>query len=208
MKTKIILALLILALTACAPAVTPTISNTDIQNTAIAAAWTSVALTPIAPPPAAPATSTFTPTRIPVTATATMAVAQEPPVCTFPLAQTTMEESTPEEYTFSEPRVVLADPKGNFVVGDWLPNSQQVLITRTIIENHYAQYQSIELFNPRKVKVQVYAKRGQTSYSPPVWVAGLNVLMYPETKLVSSSYDNRGMIIQSSVVLNQSLWLV
>lgn len=76
MKTKTIFALLILALTACAPAVTPAVTNMDIQNTAIAAAWTSVALTPIAPPTAmsVPPTVTltatvvvyqFTPTRVP-----------------------------------------------------------------------------------------------------------------------------------------------
>jgi hypothetical protein len=54
MKTKIILALLTLALTACAPAMTPAISMTSVQSTAIAAAYTGIALTQTALPTATP----------------------------------------------------------------------------------------------------------------------------------------------------------
>ena len=61
MKTRIILTLLILTLTACAPATNPAISMTSIQSTAFAAAYTGVALTPIAPPTATPVPPTFTP---------------------------------------------------------------------------------------------------------------------------------------------------
>jgi hypothetical protein len=38
---------------------------------------------------------------------------KQPPACTFPLAETTTEESMPEEYTFSEPQVVLTAAEGN-----------------------------------------------------------------------------------------------
>ena len=57
MKTKITLAFLILALTACAPAQSaPAISNTDIRNTAVAIVQANAALTQIALPTAMPPT--------------------------------------------------------------------------------------------------------------------------------------------------------
>lgn len=78
MKAKAIFALLILALAACAPAVTPAVSNMDIQNTAIAAAWTSVTLTPIAPPTAMSVPPTVTPMDTIVVIPATPPPAQPP----------------------------------------------------------------------------------------------------------------------------------
>ena len=53
--------------------------------------------------------------------------AQQPPQCTFPLAQTTTAESTPEEYTFSEPQVALTDERQPDII-EWLPDNRNVLI--------------------------------------------------------------------------------
>ncbi len=164
---------------------------------------------PLAPmPTVTPSATTIVPSSTPTLALTEMPTPapQQPPTCIFPLEQTTMEKSKPEEYTFSEPRVVLADSKGNFEIVEWLPNSQRALIVRTIIENHYEQYQSIELFDPRKIKVQVYAKSKAFSM-PPLWVEGLNAVIYQERKVVSFSRDENGAIIQSSTVFNDLLWL-
>ena len=167
---------------------------------------------PLAPTPTVTPSATSVPSStptLPPTETS-MPEPQQPPACTFPLEQTTMEESMPENYPFSEPRVVLADPKGNFEIVEWLPDSQRALIVRTIIENHYEQYQSIELFDPNKIKVQVYAKRDRLSNTPPLWAAGLDALIYPERKVASYSYDENGTIIEGSIILNpisHLLWL-
>jgi WD40 repeat protein len=146
----------------------------------------------------------------PTTATPVAAMGQEPPPCTFPLPQTTTEESSPENYTFSEPRVVLADPNAAFNIFEWTPDSQQVLIIREVIKNHYEQYQSIELFNPRTIKDYIYAKRspGEFIYdSPPLWVAGLNAVIYPERLVLSPSYDSKGALIPGAVDTRQMLQL-
>ena len=71
----------------------------DVTSTAISEATFIPLLTP----------TTALPTAAPIVANG-----QEPPPCTFPLAQITTTESAPESYTFSEPKVVLTAPKGNF----------------------------------------------------------------------------------------------
>lgn len=175
--------ILALLLTACAPlAPTPTItpSATSVPSS-----------TPTLPP-----TETSTPTPAP----------QQPPACTFPLAQTTMEEAKPEEYTFSEPRIVLTNPKGDIEIVDWLPDSKQALIVQAITGSQDIHYQTIELFDPFNDHIQMYGKRNGASY-PPIWVAVLNAVIYPERKTVSFSRDENGILIQNSIVLNQRLWV-
>ena len=56
--------------------------------------------------------------------------AKEPPACTFPLGNITTAPSAPQNYTFSEPKVVLTAPKDNYYdIAQWLPDNQRVLIS-------------------------------------------------------------------------------
>jgi hypothetical protein len=75
MKTKIILAFLVITLAAC----TPTQPNTmDIQNTAVAIVQTGVALTQTALPTATFSPPTFTPTALPTSLPPATATATQP----------------------------------------------------------------------------------------------------------------------------------
>ena len=169
--TRSLYILLTLFLAACGPlAPTPTVtpSATSVPSS-----------TPTLPP-------TETPTPTPAS--------QQPPACTFPLAQTTMEESQPEEYTFSEPRVVLSAPNSMFYISEWLPDSQHVLIKRTTAEKTY--YDSVEIFNPTKVKTQIYDELN--SYELPVWVSGLDSVLYQEFVAEPGSWNANGEFIPPS----------
>ena len=149
-----------------------------------------------------------TPTIVPTAfvPTPTIPVAQEPPPCTFPLPQTTTEESSPQNYTFSEPKVMITDENAAFSIIQWLPDSQRALIVRDVIKKGVEQYDSIELFNPRTVKLQVYAK---PEYSLlPSWVPGLGGILYLEGRVKSySTYSGKanGIPIPSTVVSEQML---
>lgn len=109
---------------------------------------------------------------------------QQPPACTFPLAEITAPESTPEEYIFSEPQVVLTAPSGNpYDVVEWLPNNQQVLITEGLINamesgSNKSPQQSISLYNPKTNETTVYAIRPYTEESPS-WQPELEAVVYP-----------------------------
>ena len=128
--------------------------------------------------------------------------AKQPPACTFPLAQTTTEESVPEEYSFSEPQVVLTAVQDNsYNIVDWLPDNQRVLITRDFRDNNQ---QNIELFNPQTGTVQVYAKRNRID-QPPAWAIGLNAVIYPDTKVLKIT-ENNGMN-RPSVEFRRQLWI-
>lgn len=105
---------------------------------------------------------------------------QQPPACTFPLAQTTTEESTPEEYTFSEPLTVLTTSYPIDVV-EWLPDNQRVLVTQYIPS---ANQQSIELFNPQTGERDVYAVRTRID-EPPSWLSESNAVIYPAMNIIS-----------------------
>jgi WD40 repeat protein len=109
---------------------------------------------------------------------------QQPPACTFPLAEITTPESTPENYTFSEPQVVMTAPAGNpYGIVEWLSNNQQVLITEGLINatdsgsNKFPQ-QSISLYNPETSESMVYAIRPYTEETP-LWQPELNAIVYP-----------------------------
>ncbi|HEY9153332.1 MAG TPA: hypothetical protein VIN60_10635 [Anaerolineales bacterium] len=108
--------------------------------------------------------------------------AKEPPPCTFPLAQITTSQSTPENYTFSEPKVVLTAPKGNiYNIAEWLPDNQQVLMTEELgssVEYGKPAPESIELYNPETGNTKVYATR-PISHELPAWVPQLNAVVYP-----------------------------
>jgi hypothetical protein len=109
---------------------------------------------------------------------------QQPPACTFPLAQITAEESVPEEYTFSAPQVVLTAAKGNvYNIIEWLPDNQQVLITENlrndfVSTNDNVPQQSISLYNPETGESKIYAIRPETQ-EPPSWQPKLDAVVYP-----------------------------
>ncbi len=131
----------------------------------LAACAVSVGGETLPPQPTATSAPTFTPVLPIVTVTPRQPVAtsvpsttptadspgiepKQPPACTFPLAQTTTVESQPENYTFSEPKVVLTngDADAAISVVEWLPDNQRVLIMREFRAN---MQQNIELFNPQ-----------------------------------------------------------
>jgi hypothetical protein len=115
---------------------------------------------------------------------------QQPPACTFPLAQTTTAESTPEEYTFSEPQIVLTDPNNLYNIVEWLPDNQRVLMTQDLynVKGKILQ-QSIELYNPQTGETQVYATRDQTD-EPPSWQSELNAVVYPVMNVLGNDEIN------------------
>jgi dipeptidyl aminopeptidase/acylaminoacyl peptidase len=171
----VIAAILILALTACAPALTPMPTGTFIPTTVV---------------------PTSTSTELPVTATATLTVAQEPPPCTFPLAQITTTESAPANYTFSDPQVVLTAPKGNlYSIAQWLPDNQQVLMTEALYSatqsgNNTPTQESIKLYNPGTGESKVYATRPFT-HELPSWNPALNAVIYPVTNSLGLDQSTR-----------------
>jgi hypothetical protein len=111
------------------------------------------------------------------------ATAKQPPQCTFPLAQTTTEESTPEEYTFSEPQIVLTHPDNLYNIIEWLPDNQQVLMTQDLYNTRETESdkflrQSIMIYNPETGESKVYAIRHYIE-EPPSWQPELNAVVYP-----------------------------
>jgi Tol biopolymer transport system component len=180
MKTKVVLAFLVLALTACGIIPAPTSTSMLHPSTA---------------------TFTFTPEPPKITETATLSTPQEPPACTFPLPQTTIEEAKPEEYSFSEPRIVATSDSGIEIV-EWLPNSQRILITRRI---NGTTKQNIELFNPQTGESNIYVI-GNNSLRP-VWIERLVSIIYSDSQLISTPIYINGMVDPTSVVVRQRLWL-
>jgi hypothetical protein len=140
---------------------------------------------PTIPPPPA---MTITPTAVVLpTATSTLA----PPSCTFPLAGTTAEESKPEEYTFSEPQVVLTSEFQPSIVG-WLPDNQNALIMLDKFTDFTINgaKQNIELFNPETQETRLYAIRGDFSGPMPAWNSALNAVVYPNWNHVIGGTDS------------------
>lgn len=119
---------------------------------------------------------------------------QRPPACTFPLAKISTEESQPEEYTFSEPKVVLTAPEGNiYTIAEWLPDNQQVLITEALRNNAKTDEinpETIKLFNPETGEIKVYATRPETQEAP-LWQSELNAVVYPIKHFYFIDSENR-----------------
>ncbi len=121
---------------------------------------------------------------------------KQPPACTFPLAQKTTAESAMEEYTFSEPQVVLTASRGNsYNIVEWLPDNQQVLITEDLRNNFVstndnAPQQSISLYNLETGESKVYAMRSEIQESP-VWQPELNAVVYPAMNYTSIDKKHR-----------------
>lgn len=170
MKTQIILALLAITLAACAPAITTVSTETTVPT----------------------ATSTI----VPPTSTSLTATGKQPPACAFPLAQATMEESKPEEYTFSEPRVVLNAQGNPYNIVEWLPDNQQVLMAQDMYSTRESERdkflrQSIELYNPVTGESKVYAIRHYIE-EPPVWQPELNAVVYPAMNFMGIDENTHG----------------
>ncbi|MBI5297052.1 MAG: hypothetical protein HY869_16360 [Chloroflexi bacterium] len=108
---------------------------------------------------------------------------QQPPACTFPLAQTTTEESTSQKYTFFNPQVVYTpNPNDSDVeIVDWLPDNQQVLIVQNI---KGVPQQKIELFDSETGERKVYATREQTE-QPPSWNQESEAVIYPVKHIIA-----------------------
>jgi len=119
----------------------------------------------------------LTPTIVATPVVNAVSTAKQPPQCTFPLAQTTTAESTPENYTFSAPETVYtpAANDGSVEIVEWLPDNQRVLVAQNI---QGSNQQSIELFTPATGERQVYAKREWTEQHPS-WNQELDPVVYP-----------------------------
>ena len=112
-----------------------------------------------------------------------------------------MEESKPEEYTFSEPKVV-SYSRALIEIIEWLPDSQRVLITRSIPDT---SNENIELFNPQTGEIHIYALRAGNILFRPAWMEKMKSIIYSDWFLTSSpTYDN-GMAVPSSIVGRQQL---
>ena len=132
--------------------------------------------------------------------------ALQPPPCTFPLEQTIAKGLPQENYTFSEPKVVLTNVQAILHLIEWLPDNQQILLTRdNLNDQSRINDQTLELFNPQTGTIQEYATRKTTLDNPPTWVADLNAVVYPETTLLSSTIIN-GMRTSPYVIQRQLLF--
>jgi hypothetical protein len=120
---------------------------------------------------------------------------QQPPACTFPLAQTMVVESTPENYTFSEPEAVYAPDTndGSVEIVEWLPDNQRVLIVQNI---QGTSQQTIEVFTPKTGERQVYATREWTEQQPS-WNQVLKAVVYPVRHVLKAANNISGFTRQA-----------
>jgi WD40 repeat protein len=124
-----------------------------------------------------------------------------PPACTFPLAQINIPESMPEEYSFSEPEVVLTNPDNIYNIIEWLPDNQQVLVTEdqySTAESGKPLQQSIRLYNPETGESKVYAIRHYIA-EPPAWQPKLNAVVYPVMNLLSIDENTHNLTFTRQV---------
>jgi Tol biopolymer transport system component len=154
------------------PATIPTATTASLHDLRITATYIAslpmfptIANPPATPIPPASPTATSTP---------------DPLACAFPMAQTTMKESTPQKYTFSEPQVVLTGDYPD--IAGWLPDNQNVIImsiTAHQFDGIDGYLQTIELFNPETKETHVYATRRNFGDEPLAWNSALNAIIYP-----------------------------
>ena len=91
------------------------------------------------------------------------------PVCEFNgHAPSPPTASLLDKFVFSEPQVVLTNT-GSINVAGWLPDSQRILLTRSIVSD-VAGDESIETFNIRTGESVTYGVSDGVSYIPPVWL--------------------------------------
>ena len=147
--------------------------------------------------------STMAP-QVPIVTTA-----KEPPACTFPLAQSSTMGSVPENYAFSNPKLVLPNTStGGLYLYQWLPDNQRILVgSESATPSDTGQ--SIELFNPQTGDTKIVGSRPSFYPEPPVWVASLNAVVYPNTVSLSpATFDSNGMaIVPPSSDYRRQLWI-
>ncbi|MCQ3954007.1 MAG: hypothetical protein DPW15_12155 [Chloroflexi bacterium] len=136
------------------------------------------------------------PTKTPYNLHSTPA-GNRPPQCAFPLESLGFQESAiaspaMENFSFSEPQVVLSSPDGISLVA-WLPDNKTLLIKR---RQPSSVKETIETFNTRTRQSQIYAV--QDGSSNPIWLSDLNAVAY--TTSVGKSNN-------SSKVDRYELWI-
>jgi hypothetical protein len=153
-----------LFLSACFPAIpTPDVSP---QEPGAPAAFESPyppppTNTPEPPPYVAPSTSTPRPTPL--------------PACQFPGGPPApSNETSLDDYVFSEPQVVLTHTSSIDIAG-WLPDNQRLLITRHIPG---LPRETIETFNVQTGETILYGERHDFDSFNPIWLAGEQAILY------------------------------
>ncbi len=121
------------------------------------------------------------------------------------MAQITAAESQAEDYTFSEPKVVLTAADNLYSIIEWLPDGQRVLMTENLISTRLAEsdkmlQQSIKLYNPETGEAQVYATRYQID-GPPAWQAESNAVVYPAMNFLGRDKNT------NHIEFTRQLWL-
>ena len=127
---------------------------------------------------------------------------KQPPACSFPLAQITPIESTPANYTISNPTIIsTAGKQVYYTISEWLPDNQQVLMT----EWHWKfvdPQESILLFNPLSGVKKIYAVRPVTD-APPIWEPYWNTVVYPvRSYMMYRGFDRSGIQISNQIWLS------
>ena len=120
---------------------------------------------------------TFTPQPNPSAYPAPPTPIPNRPVCEFhgqpPDSPT---ESILAQFVFSEPQVGLTNT-GSINVAGWLPDSQRVLISRSIVSDVPGD-ESIETFNIQTGERVSYGISDGVSYIPPVWLPQIQAVAY------------------------------
>ena len=157
----------LLALVALVIALTTTFQNLRGESQPAAQLFQSPIETPTQPPYPPPATPT--PAGPPATPTPTSI-----PRCIFTGRTAPIEPATPlKAYRFSEPRVVLTHTSAIGIAG-WLPDGQQLLITRDIPGTNR---NTIDVVDVRTGGLSTYAER-EGSNGKPVWLPALRAVAY------------------------------
>ena len=124
---------------------------------------------------------------------------EHPPQCQFgPGPTPEVGETLLDDYTFSEPQIVLTSTSGINLV-KWLPDNQRILITNEIPGQNQ---QTIELFNPQSRERQIYAIR-QRIDEPPAWFPELNAVIYPVMNILSIDQTNHRYEFTRQVWISQ-----
>jgi len=121
------------------------------------------------PPPITPSGPPATPTLAP----------EQIPICIFPARMAPAELATSlDTYKLSQPQVVLTHTSA-IEIADWLPNNQQLLITKDIPGTNR---QVIELFDTQTGKESVYAERHSIN-TPPVWLSAYKSVAFIDSTM-------------------------
>jgi hypothetical protein len=149
---------------------------------AAGAAWVIIQSRPRPPQTAGSPLPTPTPVRSPTprqpapaspTPVATQ-VGQRVPYCTFPGGEAP-ERGGPglAKYEFSEPRVVLTNTV-SIAIADWLPDSNQLLITRSYPQSYRERIETLDI---RSGELRLYAERDHHN-GKPVWLSAIQGVAY------------------------------